>query len=116
MNILTINTSSSYLYLRTTENTYEVKTSRHNNKYISLSYDITDKDTNEIFRLKVYVNLTEQDTNNPTDDYFAIAEAKGLAKIKEHIKSDNTLLLQERCYHDNTYYTLYKKQKGRQQL
>lgn len=115
MKTITINLNECTVYLRTTINTLEVKENKKGYKYIPLSYDIKKlNDDMASYRLKVYLNceynfqLTEDFDMNKLEE-----------KAKKHIQSfinDNIITLQERHYLDNTYYTLYRENKGRKQF
>lgn len=121
----TFDTNNFNLFLRTTENTYEVKTSKNKkSKYIPLSYDIVTKTTNEeeennvtpvTYRLKIYVSFNEKDTLTlQEEDIFAKAKENALLQIKKAVRH-NMLHTEQRIYLENTYYTLQKFVKGEQQ-
>ena len=110
-----INLAKCKVYLRTTINTLEVKENRRGQKYIPLSYDIKMNDEDMAsYRLKIYLDI---DNNFAIDDDFDMnqLEEKATNYIQEFIYN-NTLILQERKYMDNCYYTLYKENKGRLQF
>ena len=114
MNLITIDTKTTCLYLRTTENTYEIRTSKQNKQYVPLTFDLKTQDENEKYRLKVYVNIAENDYKKDENyNLFNIVCKKAHAFIREHVKDDNTIILQERTYLENKYYTIYEEQKGK---
>lgn len=121
MNKLNINTTEYNLYLRTSENTYELKESKRKEKYIPLSYDIVKKtitnaedEENNNLRLRLYIKLNDAEIIDYQNDYFTLVVKKAHDEIAAAIDENNILQLSEHTYLQNTYYTIFKPVKGKE--